>query len=735
MHGEIVLAALVMVVAVLVAADFFRRTSAAPHEYPAGNEPGPALDAGREYPASRAGSAALHSSSPPYEPAAEAPPAGARLDGARLDGARQASGAGTPAPSPDPGGPRTNWLVRTRLCLLAVVSAASAALATASFIRAVGAFQRASADSNVSSMRDGAIASAILALLFAGVILAVGLCSALILIRSVLRPLRQLRTGAVELAEVWLPDALRDISLRHISGTDGKGRPLAVKAVGVSALDEIGDVARAFDQVQGEVLRLADNEAGLRGKLSEMFTELSGRGQTLMEHQLRLIDELGQTELDAGRRASLVTMNHLATRMRRYSQNLLVLAGHELPGRWNRPVMLVDVIRAAVAQTGEYERVSVSVQPDIAVSGPAVIDVVHLIAELAENAASLSAADTPVDISGRALVTGGVLVEVTDQGVGMNPEMMVQANRRLENPPPVDVAVSRNMGLFVVGKLAMRHGVKVRLQPAATGGLTALVWLPDAVIALPEAGGAAGPSPAEPDTMAGSTRPAPTPEDVRTLQPAAPGPPAALGPPAAPGLPATSGLSAGPGLRPRHARPALRLRAPVQVPASRQAFSWSETPARSQPAESSQPADEQAPGEQAPGEQASEDPSGPRRLPIYEAVESDWFSSYGQRTDSAAVAGAGWGTAADSGWDAAKTVLTPASSGVTTSGLPVRTPRANLVPGAAGRPPSGGPGPAGPAGATGPARSADAIRNRLAGFQQGASRGRAAAGGGQDDTG
>jgi len=200
MHVEIVLAALVMVVAVLVAADFFRRTSDAPHEYQAGNEQGPGHDAGTEtYPASRAGSAALHSSLPSYEPAAAAPPAGARQDGARQDGARQASGVGTPAPLPDPGGPRTNWLVRTRLCLLAVVSAAAAALATASFIRAVGAFQRASADSNVSSMRDGAIASAILALLFAAVILAVGLCSALILIRSVVRPLRQLRPGAVEL--------------------------------------------------------------------------------------------------------------------------------------------------------------------------------------------------------------------------------------------------------------------------------------------------------------------------------------------------------------------------------------------------------------------------------------------------------------------------------------------------------------------------------------------------------
>src|SRR6185437_14278411 len=155
-----------------------------------------------------------------------------------------------------------------------------------------------------------------------------------------------------------------------------------------------------------------------------------------------------------------------------------------------------------------------------------------------------------------------------------------------------------NMGLFVVGKLAMRHGVKVRLQPAATGGLTALVWLPDAVIVPPETGGAASLGPAEPDTMAGSTGPAPTPEDVRTLQPTTPGAPTAPGPSAVPDL------SAGPGLRPRHARPALRLRAPVQLPAPRQAFSWSEIPARSQPAESSQPADEQASGVRAPGERA-----------------------------------------------------------------------------------------------------------------------------------
>src|SRR5437870_6961287 len=241
MHGEIVLAALVLVVAILVAADFFRRTSDAPHEYPAGHEPGneqrPAHDAGREtYPARRVGSAA---SLLPHEVAVAASVVGTRPDGARQGSARQERDAGALAPAAAPDGPQAKWLVRTRLGLLAVVSAAAAALATAGFIRAAGAFQRASADSNVSSMRDGAIASAILALVFAAVILTAGLWSALILIRSVLRPLRQLRSGAVELTEVWLPDALRTISLGHASQADGEGRRLAVKAVGVSALDEI----------------------------------------------------------------------------------------------------------------------------------------------------------------------------------------------------------------------------------------------------------------------------------------------------------------------------------------------------------------------------------------------------------------------------------------------------------------------------------------------------------------
>src|SRR5215469_7594156 len=155
-------------------------------------------------------------------------------------------------------------------------------------------------------------------------------------------------------------------------------------------------------------------------------------------------------------------------------------------------VGLVDVLRAAVSEIEQYERLSLNVQPGIAVRGQAVNDVVHLLAELAENATSFSAADTPVAVSGHLLNSGGVLLDITDQGVGMGAEEMAHANWRLDNPPVVDVAVSRRMGLFVVARLAARHGIRVRLRPASMGGMTALVWLPDEVVANETAAAPAG---------------------------------------------------------------------------------------------------------------------------------------------------------------------------------------------------------------------------------------------------
>ena len=153
---------------------------------------------------------------------------------------------------------------------------------------------------------------------------------------------------------------------------------------------------------------------------------------------------------------------------------------------------LVDVLRAAVSEIEQYERVSLNVQPGISVRGQVVNDVVHLLAELLENATSFSSAESQVNVSGHLLNSGGVLLDITDQGVGMPADEMKDANWRLDNPPVVDVAVSRRMGLFVVARLASRHGIRVRLRPGPTGGLTALMWLPDETVTYEASGSPSG---------------------------------------------------------------------------------------------------------------------------------------------------------------------------------------------------------------------------------------------------
>ena len=341
--------------------------------------------------------------------------------------------------------------------------------------------------SRSTSLRNGAITSAIIWSITVLLLLGLTLTFMIIIGRSMVGPLRRLRTGALEVAGLRLPEAVR-----QMNETGGEGVSLEVEPIGVNSSDEIGEVARAFDQVHREALRLAANEAALRGNVNAMFVNLSRRSQTLVERQIRLIDDLEQGEQDPERLSSLFQMDHLATRMRRNSENLLVLAGHEESRRWNLPLALVDILRGALSEIEHYERVTLNVQPGIVVRGQAVSDVVHLTAELVENATSFSAADTPVTIAGHLLSSGGVLLEITDQGVGMGAEEMAHANWRLDNPPVVDVAVSRRMGLFVVARLAARHGIRVRLRLAASGGLIALVWLPDETITQETPDGAPG---------------------------------------------------------------------------------------------------------------------------------------------------------------------------------------------------------------------------------------------------
>jgi len=348
---------------------------------------------------------------------------------------------------------------------------------TISRVRVVEQDLVGSAVARATSLNRTAIISAVTVGGAVILVLMLSLLFTVIVGRSMVRPLRRLRAGALEVAGLRLPE-----TVRKMSETDGSSAPPDVEPIDVDSMDEIGEVARAFDQVHREALRLAANEAALRGNVNAMFVNLSRRSQSLVERQIRLIDELEQGEQDPERLGSLFHMDHLATRMRRNSENLLVLAGHESSRRWNQPVPLVDVLRAAISEIEQYERVTLNVQPGIAVRGPGVNDVVHLIAELAENATSFSSADTPVSVSGHLLSSGGVLLDITDQGVGMGGEEMAHANWRLDNPPVVDVAVSRRMGLFVVARLAARHGIRVRLRPATGVGLTALVWLPDEVV-------------------------------------------------------------------------------------------------------------------------------------------------------------------------------------------------------------------------------------------------------------
>src|ERR1019366_7220863 len=167
--------------------------------------------------------------------------------------------------------------------------------------------------------------------------------------------------------------------------------------------------------------------------------------------------------------------------MRRNSESLLLLAGHEGTRKWSEPVSLTDVARAAISEIEQYNRVALKIQPGVMVSGHAVSDVVHLLAELIENATMFSASDARVLVSIQELASGGVLIQVSDSGVGISEARLAEMNRRLDDSPPIDESVSRHMGLFAVARLAERHGVRVRLHAGSPEGLTALVWLPDSL--------------------------------------------------------------------------------------------------------------------------------------------------------------------------------------------------------------------------------------------------------------
>ncbi|GGY80551.1 HAMP domain-containing protein [Streptomyces nitrosporeus] len=319
-----------------------------------------------------------------------------------------------------------------------------------------------------SSQREAILNGAVIL-----IVLGVSLVGAFVVARSMIRSLRRLQDTATRVAQDRLPELVK-----QLSESDPQDVDTSVESVGLHSRDEIGQVAAAFDDVHREAVRLAADQALLRGNVNAMFTNLSRRSQGLIQRQLSLISELESREADPDQLSSLFKLDHLATRMRRNGENLLVLAGEEPGRRWTRPVPLVDVLRAAASEVEQYERIELAAVPATDVAGRVVNDLVHLLAELLENATSFSSPQTKVRVTGHALPDGRVLVEIHDTGIGLSPEDLAAINERLASPPTVDVSVSRRMGLFVVGRLSLRHGIRIQLRPSDSGGTTALVMLP-----------------------------------------------------------------------------------------------------------------------------------------------------------------------------------------------------------------------------------------------------------------
>ncbi|MEV0724014.1 nitrate- and nitrite sensing domain-containing protein [Micromonospora purpureochromogenes] len=293
--------------------------------------------------------------------------------------------------------------------------------------------------------------------------------------RTLARRLTGVRSAALEMAERRLPDVVARLRRGEQVDVAREAPPLEYGA------DEIGEVGRAFNEVRRTAVRAAVDEVSLRRGLNEVFLNIARRSQGLVHRQLALLDRMERRTEDPDELAELFQVDHLATRLRRHAEDLVILAG-AAPGRgWRQPVAVLDVVRGAVSEVEAYDRVDIGAVQPAGVVGRAVADVIHLLAELIENATAYSPPETRVEVSGQQ-VPRGYVVEITDHGLGMTPQAVENANRRLARPPEFDPADSARLGLFVVSRLAARHGVRVTLRSEARGGVTAVVLVPSDLV-------------------------------------------------------------------------------------------------------------------------------------------------------------------------------------------------------------------------------------------------------------
>jgi signal transduction histidine kinase len=296
------------------------------------------------------------------------------------------------------------------------------------------------------------------------------------------RPLRRLTAAAHEVATRSLPHA---VDVAQAEGPDA-ARAAAAPLVAASG-DEVGELTQAFNAVQETAVALAAEQAALRRNVNDVFVNMGRRTQNLITRQLAHIDHLENTTEDARALADLFLLDHLATRLRRNAESLLVLAGAESPRPWSRPVSVASVVRAAVAEATDYSRVDVDRLDPASILGVVVSDLSHLLAELVDNALAFSPPNERVVISGRPVGDGRYVVSVADRGIGLSQDRLAELNERIARPPVHDLAMSKYFGLFVVGRLAQRHGVAVTLSPSPTRGVTAHMTLPTSLLVAPGA--------------------------------------------------------------------------------------------------------------------------------------------------------------------------------------------------------------------------------------------------------
>ncbi|MFI1257674.1 nitrate- and nitrite sensing domain-containing protein [Streptomyces netropsis] len=528
--------------------------------------------------------------------------------------------------------------------------------------------------------------------------------------RGLVRDLSRLRKEAHEVSGIRLPSVMRRLAAGETVDIETEAPRLEYGA------DELGQVGQALNTLQRAAVEAAVKQADMRRGVSDVFVNLARRSQVLLHRQLTLLDTMERRTEDTDELADLFRLDHLTTRMRRHAEGLVILSGAAPSRQWRKPIQLMDVVRAAVGEVEDYRRVEVRRLPRLAVHGPAVADLTHLLAELLENATVFSPPHTAVQVVGER-VANGFTLEIHDRGLGMAPDAMLEANLRLAETPEFELSDTDRLGLFVVSRLAQRQGVRVSLQPSPYGGTTAVVFIPTTLLTETVVGAGGG-------TKAGKGRGRD--EDDTGAQTTSPGTPAERGgtlpltrrPPLAPVPPA------GPARTDRPVRSWVAQKSlPVELEPPLSLFddeadeSWHDgengwpIPRRATTAPLAPPAGD--PGAEQ-HHQASDAlaPLPRRRSPVL-------VSDHGRRIDDA-EAGGEEGEAREPAKD---TAGEPDEERTPTGGLPRRVRQASLAPqlkddpAARSGPP---PAPADPC----PLRDADEVRAKMAALQRGWQRGR-----------